>query len=453
LIEIGQYKSTFIRCCGILYRENNSFEFKEARKKKEGFKMKDIFSNIEQQIENIDAKIEGIVQDATDSKNYEKLNQKINDMVNSSTSAFEKGYARAEKVVSAQAEKFKSSFEGQKEQVKNHTEEFKKASQPAKPAKKDLFANKDGSGGTALMVVGIVFSSITLLGIFTLLILSWVPIAGGIFAIINRFILLPVLSIFIIMIIGGVMMKGRGARFKKYIQVLNGKMQAEISSLARAVNKTENFVRRDLKRMINSNWFKQGSLTADQQTLIVCQGAYEEYQTTKQRTFEAQHRQEEIQRMHDQLPAQAREIIQKGEDFIKEIHGNKVAISEYDLTIKLSHLESILKKIFKRVEKHPEVVPQMRKMMDYYLPTTIKLLQAYVQLDKQAIQGVNILSAKTEIEGSIDTLTLAYEKLLDDLFEDIMLDVSTDISVLNTMLAQDGLTNGDFENMNKRGAE
>jgi len=412
--------------------------------------MKDIFSNIEQQIENIDAKIEGIVQDATDAKNYEKLNQKINDMVNNSTSAFEKGYARAEKVVNVHAQKLKTSFEGQKQQVRNYTEEFKKASQSSK---KDLFANKDASGGTALMVVGIVFASITLLGIFTLLVLSWIPFTGEIFAIINRFVLFPVLSIFTIMIIGGVTMKGRGARFKKYIQVLNGKMQADTSDLAHAVNRSENFIRKDLKKMINAGWFKQGRLTGDQKTLIVCQGVYEEYQANQQQIFEAQHRQEEIQRMHDQLPVQAREIIQKGEDFIKEIHGNKVAISEYDLTIKLSHLESILKKIFKRVEKHPEVVPMMRKMMDYYLPTTIKLLQAYVQLDKQAIQGANILSAKTEIEGSIDTLMLAYEKLLDDLFEDIMLDVSTDISVLNTMLAQDGLTNGDFKNVNKRGVE
>jgi len=418
--------------------------------------MKDIFSNIEQQIENIDAKIEGIVQNATDSKNYEKLNQKINDMVNSSANAFEKGYARAEEVVSAHAEKFKASSEGQKEKVKNHTEEFKKASQLSK---KDLFARKDGSGGTALMVVGIVFASITFLGIFALLVLSSLPIAGGVLAIINRFVLIPVFIIFIIMIIGGSTMKGRGDRFKKYIQVLNGKMHAEVNDLAHVVNKTEKFVRKDLKNMIKSNWFKQGRLTGDQKTLIVCQGAYEEYQVSQKRTFEDQLRQEQIQRMHEQLPVQAREIIRRGDDLIKEVYENKVAISEYEMTIKLSHLESVLKKIFKRVEKHPEVVPQMRKMMDYYLPTTVKLLKAYVQLDKQAIQGVNILSAKTEIEESLDTLISAYEKLLDDLFEDIMLDVSTDISVLNTMLAQDGLTNDDFGNNNiledidKRGAE
>ena len=417
--------------------------------------MKDIFSNIEQQIENIDAKIESIVQNATDSKNYEKLNQKINDMVNSSASAFEKGYVRAEKVVKEQSEKLKTSFDVQQENVKKYSESFKKPSVASGkvPSRKEFFAKKDGSGGVALMIIGFLFAGFTFIGIFALLILSVIPVAGPMLAMINRFVLLPVFVIFLLMAIFGTVMKGRSDRFKKYIQVLNGRMQAEINDLANAVNKTENFVRKELKKMIRSNWFRQGRLTSDQNTLIICQSAYEDYQANKQRHLEEEYRKEQHRRTHEQLPAQARAIIGKGEDFIKEIHGSKVAISEYEMTIKLSHLESVLKKIFKRVEKHPEVIPQMRKMMDYYLPTTIKLLQAYVQLDKQAIQGVNILSAKTEIEGSIDTLTLAYEKLLDDLFEDIMLDVSTDISVLNTMLAQDGLTNGDFENMNKRGAE
>ena len=412
--------------------------------------MKDIFSNIEQQIENIDAKIESIVKDATDSKNYEKLNQKINDMVNSSTSAFEKGYARAEKVVKEQSDRFKKSYEVQQENIRGYHEEYKKP----KVKSKELFAKKDGvyAGGVALTIIGFILTGLLSLGSLAMWILhSALP--GNIFLSINQHVFAPLIVIFLLVAFIGLLMSSRVRRFRKYIQVLAGDTQVEVSELASSVGKSVNFIRRDLKSMIATNWFKEGYLTHDGQVLIISKAAYEEYKVNQQYRLEAEQRQEQIRQMHEQLPVQARAIIGQGEDFIKAIHGNKVAISEYDLTIKLSHLESILKKIFKRVEKHPEVVPQMRKMMDYYLPTTIKLLEAYVQLDKQAIQGVNILSAKTEIEESIDTLTLAYEKLLDDLFEDIMIDVSTDISVLNTMLAQDGLTNGDFENMDKRGAE
>ena len=67
------------------------------------------------------------------------------------------------------------------------------------------------------------------------------------------------------------------------------------------------------------------------------------------------------------------------------------------------------------------------------------LLEAYEQLDRQPVDGENIQTAKREIEATLDTLNTAFEKLLDDLFQDTMWDVSSDISVLNTMLAQEGL--------------
>jgi hypothetical protein len=410
--------------------------------------MRDVFSNIERQIENIDAKIEGIVKNATDSKNYEQLNQKINDMVNNSTNTFKKGYVQAEKVVKQQSEKFKTSFDVQQEKIKKHTKEIKQ------PSKKDLFAKKDGvhAGGMAMAIVGFILAGLLGVGILVMLFLSAIAFAG-IWLTINRILLVPGFVIFILVGIIGSLMMARVARFKKYIQVLGGDMQADVSEFAMSVNKSVTFVLKDLKKMIVANWFKEGYLTHDEKTFIVSKVAYEEYKISQQRHLEAKQRRIEVQQIHEQLPVQARAIIQKGEDLIREIHENNVAISEYEMTIKLSHLESILKKIFKRIEKHPEVVPQIRKMMDYYLPTTIKLLEAYVQLDKQAIQGANILSAKAEIEGSLDTLIAAYEKLLDDLFEEVMLDVSTDITVLNTMLAQDGLATDDFGNINKRGAK
>jgi len=413
--------------------------------------MKDIFSNIEQQIENIDAKIEGIVKNATDSKSYEKLNERINDMVNCSTSAFEKGYARAEEVVKAQAEKFKSASEMQRDNLKMHTGPAKQKVQadtstrqePKKVIRQDLFAKKDGAGGLALAIIGFVFTALFGIGILSMLFLSAI-LLPGIWLTINRMLLVPGFIIFLIMGIVGIISIGRANRYKKYIQVLDGGMHADVSDLARSVGKSDAFVRNDLRKMISKNWFKQGYLSHDKETLIVSNDAYEDYRTDQQRTLDAQTYQEQIRQMHEQLPEQARKTIQIGEDLVKEIYEKKVAISDYDMTIKLSHLETILKKIFKRVEKKPEVVPQMRRMMDYYLPTTIKLLDAYVQLDKQAVAGTNILSAKAEIEESLDTLIMAYEKLLDDLFEETMIDVSTDIAVLNTMLAQDGLANDEF---------
>ena len=107
-------------------------------------------------------------------------------------------------------------------------------------------------------------------------------------------------------------------------------------------------------------------------------------------------------------------------------------------------MEIIIQKIFDRVGADPASLEDIDKMMEYYLPTTVKLLEAYQSLNMQPVQGENIRSSKIEIENTLDTLNRAFEKLLDSLFEDVAWDVSTDISVLYTMLAQEGLTENDF---------
>ena len=111
--------------------------------------------------------------------------------------------------------------------------------------------------------------------------------------------------------------------------------------------------------------------------------------------------------------------------------------------------KQLVQRIFDEVRIHPEVEPDLQKMMDYYLPTTSKLLDAYRELDKQPVAGDNIRSTKAEIEQTVDTLNIAFEKLLDSLFVDRAWDISSDISVLNTMLAQEGLKEDDFTLNNK----
>ena len=82
----------------------------------------------------------------------------------------------------------------------------------------------------------------------------------------------------------------------------------------------------------------------------------------------------------------------------------------------------------------------MRKLIEYYLPTTAKLLNAYIDLEKQPEVGDNIKNTKIEIENTLDTINDAFEKLLDSMFEDMAWDISSDINVMKNMMAQDGLT-------------
>lgn len=112
---------------------------------------------------------------------------------------------------------------------------------------------------------------------------------------------------------------------------------------------------------------------------------------------------------------------------------------------KLDRLELLVTRIFDQVEKEPDLAPELRKMLSYYLPTTQKLLEAYRDLDQQQIEVNNIAQTKKEIESAVDTINEAFEKFLNELFRDKAWDIQSDISVLNTMLKQDGYLKKDFD--------
>ena len=106
--------------------------------------------------------------------------------------------------------------------------------------------------------------------------------------------------------------------------------------------------------------------------------------------------------------------------------------------------ENLLKEIFDRVQEHPEQMHRMHKLMDYYLPTMLKLVEQYAEFDEISSPGDDILDAKKEIEKTLDMINQAFVTLLNNLFRDAAFDASADAQVLQTMLAKEGLTESDF---------
>lgn len=115
------------------------------------------------------------------------------------------------------------------------------------------------------------------------------------------------------------------------------------------------------------------------------------------------------------------------------------AIPGEEMSAKIDRLEAVTAKIFELAEKEPDKLPQMRRFMDYYLPTALKLLRSYAEFDSQGVDGAYISDSKAKIEETMDVLVVGFEQQLDKLFQDEALDVSADISVLQNMMAQDGL--------------
>ncbi|MCD8014026.1 MAG: 5-bromo-4-chloroindolyl phosphate hydrolysis family protein [Lachnospiraceae bacterium] len=138
-------------------------------------------------------------------------------------------------------------------------------------------------------------------------------------------------------------------------------------------------------------------------------------------------------------------LIDEGQKYIRYIRECNDRIPGEEVTAKLDRLELVVTRIFREAEKDPDSVSDLRKMMNYYLPTTRKLLDAYCDLEDQPVAGQNIATTRREIESALDTINTAFEKLLDDLYEEQAWDISSDISVLNSMLAQEGLTGKDFD--------
>ena len=115
-------------------------------------------------------------------------------------------------------------------------------------------------------------------------------------------------------------------------------------------------------------------------------------------------------------------------------------IADPGISADIVRLEQVSAKIFEEVGRSPDKLPQIRRFMDYYLPTTLKLLNAYDRMSGTGVSGENIDATLARVEGMMRTIVSAFEKQLDSLYGTEALDISTDITVLETMMAREGLT-------------
>ena len=243
-------------------------------------------------------------------------------------------------------------------------------------------------------------------------------------------------------------------RFKKYCKTLGTSTHCALEKLARSVGKNVKFVRKELVKMIDDGLFLEGHLDREGTCLITSHDTYRHYECSRLALEERQRKELEAAKKRQETAAavdpRVQGVLQRGNAFITEIRRCNDAIPGEEISGKISRMELIVRRIFERAQAHPEIVPDLKKLMDYYLPMTVKLLNAYAEMDAQPAQGDNIRAAKKEIEDTLDTLNLAFEKLLDSVFQDTAMDVSSDISVLNTLLAQEGLTDDELSKLKKR---
>lgn len=138
-------------------------------------------------------------------------------------------------------------------------------------------------------------------------------------------------------------------------------------------------------------------------------------------------------------------LLDKGREMIAEIRRENDLIPDSGLSDKLDQLEDRCAEIFRTVYDKPGKASQIRKFMEYYLPTTLKMVKGYRMLDERGVSGAEAAHAKNRIDDALAVVLQGCDKMLSKLYQDDVLDLTTDIDVLEQMLKRDGLTESDLE--------
>jgi len=395
-------------------------------------------------------------------KDFSDLEDQIRDTVNNAFNAID--FARIKKDISGKTEdnlnevksklKDKSQYFNEKieSKIQNKYEKVAKISKRDK-SKEQMYISKRPIGsisGILYTIFGFTFSGI--LGLFMII----YPMITSLFSpfITFSYVSLGILFSFfgasVILALRGSYLRKRVKRFKQYVRFLNGKNYCSIEELAYTTRKKDKFVVKDLSKMINLGMFTEAHIDDKKTCFMLTNEVYQNYldsqDALKQRNEdELKRRKQSDEEINDPRKEELIRTIKMVKNYIEQIESANDAIPGEEISAKLYRLQNIVSQIINYVEKNPKKLPEVNKFTNHYLPITLKLVNSYKELNDQPVQGDNIKSAKDQIEKSIDIINIAFEKLLDDLFEEIALDISTDISVLETLFTQEGLTKKDFE--------
>lgn len=391
-----------------------------------------------QEWDSLGRSIEEIIDKAINSQNYQELSRNITRTIDRATRTSSDALWRALDMSGATKPKETITVEPVRAEPvpKNNLPALYGSSngETTKGILKTVFGGISTITGFTFTLISGIFH---LVGIATGASLTSIPFALGLGALVGGGTLLS----------SGIRSLGRVSRYKVYLKALGKNTHIALEKLSRSVGKPVKFVRKELQGMINQGLFLEGHLDHEEQNLITSDETYAHYEQSRLQMEARKQAEAAAPKQPSSTPdPKVQEVLDRGNAYLREIRRCNDEIPGEEISAKISRMEAIVQRIFERAKAHPEIIPDLKKLMDYYLPMTIKLLNAYADMDRQPIQGDTIRASKQEIDTTLDTLNLAFEKLLDSVFQDTAMDVSSDISVLHTLLAQEGLTVDDFSN-------
>ncbi len=402
-----------------------------------------------QDFSRIGSEIRDAVNRALDTGDFSKLNSAISHTVDG---AVKEVQGRVEKTIKSSYDKTTQYTQEWKVQRKQG-ENLQRMQQPVMKTYEQLYGKVPGAISSVLFTV---FGSILTAGFgLPMLILLAISIGTFSFSVLFRlaiFFFLPMTVGSLVMLKIGIEQTQRKKRFQDYVKCIGTKTICALKTLSRAVGKSETYVYHDLKKMIQMGIFRQGHIDDEKTCLMVTDETYQLYQQAKARTLEAKEayqKEQEKLKKEEIKDSRLKEALAEGLHCIEIIRQVNDDLPEPVISAKLDKLEKVIGLIYVRLQKCPEKLDSMRRFTEYYLPTTIKLVKAYQEFDKSEMESGRVVTAKREIEQTLDTINFAFERMLDSLYEQDTMDISSDIQVLQTLLAQEGLIDDGLHSMDE----
>jgi hypothetical protein len=285
-------------------------------------------------------------------------------------------------------------------------------------------------------------------------VIAWVLMALGVLALIGSVNISFFPSLFLL--IGGVSLFSYSGkldrarkRYDKYLAVVGNRKVMRLRDIAAAIPVSEEQARQDLEQMIADGRFPEGTYLDMSTRALVIDGTSVEQAPRSKPTVEPEPApQTKPAPKPEPAAAAAKPANQPEEDpyraKLAEIRRMDDLIENEEVSRKIRRIEEVTALIFEQVKQNPQKLNQIHTFMNYYLPTTLKLLSAYGQLERQTVEGENIRISKERIEKMLSQLVFAFEQQLDQMFEADALDISSDIAVLERMMAKDGLSENPY---------
>ena len=313
---------------------------------------------------------------------------------------------------------------------------------PAVPPRKTKTRTPGRTAGTLLLVFGAIgFGAAALTALISSVlaltsdrILPFMGLGIGVF--------LPLLAVFGGMMLGGGALRRRAQRYLRYREELGDSAFCPVGVLASAVGKRPRFVARDLRRMIGLGLFPGARVDDEGTCLMLDDETYRYYLAARQKRDEEAGRRKKTAPETTAPSDEAQSVIAEGRRLLDRIRACNDEIPGEAISRSLDRLDEVAAAIFAYVEAHPAKLPEIRRFLNYYLPTTLRLLEAYKSFSGQPVQGKHLDETRAQIEGTVDTVVQAFSNLLDGLMQDDMRDVSADMTVMKYLMEQEGLTGG-----------